>query len=282
MTKQELKDKLDDWIIQQRLEEYTKKTIVDYKHAVQVFIDFIKDEEFALKKELMLDYKDYLRDKFEISTCNKYITIINKFFKYYNLENYTLKKLKTQRKTSLDNPILDQEHKRMLRWARKLNMIDMYLIMEMFAYTGSRVSEVVAFKVEMLENSFSKIFNKGKERTIILRNDLRRQLINYCKEKNISTGYIFRSPEDPTNENKHLALSTIWRRLKKIAKAAKINPGKIHAHAWRHLFAKKAKEVGIDLDELQDILGHSKIETTAIYTQTSSNEKKTKIERIKF
>ncbi len=282
MTKQELKDKLDDWIIQQRLEEYSKKTIVDYKHAVQVFIDFIKDEEFALKKELMLDYKDYLRDKFEISTCNKYITIINKFFKYYNLENYTLKKLKTQRKTSLDNPILDQEHKRMLRWARKLNMIDMYLIMEMFAYTGSRVSEVVTFKVEMLENSFSKIFNKGKERTIILRNDLRRQLINYCKEKNISTGYIFRSPEDPTNENKHLALSTIWRRLKKIAKAAKINPDKIHAHAWRHLFAKKAKEVGIDLDELQDILGHSKIETTAIYTQTSSNEKKTKIERIKF
>lgn len=282
MTKQELKDKLDDWIIQQRLEEYSKKTIVDYKHAVQVFIDFIKDEEFALKKELMLDYKDYLRDKFEISTCNKYITIINKFFKYYNLENYTLKKLKTQRKTSLDNPILDQEHKRMLRWARKLNMIDMYLIMEMFAYTGSRVSEVVTFKVEMLENSFSKIFNKGKERTIILRNDLRRQLINYCKEKNISTGYIFRSPADPTNENKHLALSTIWRRLKKIAKAAKINPGKIHAHAWRHLFAKKAKEVGIDLDELQDILGHSKIETTAIYTQTSSNEKKTKIERIKF
>lgn len=282
MTKQELKDKLDDWIIQQRLEEYAKKTIVDYKHAVQVFIDFIKDEEFVLKKELMLDYKDYLRDKFEISTCNKYITIVNKFFKYYNLENYTLKKLKTQRKTSLDNPILDQEHKRMLRWARKLNMIDMYLIMEMFAYTGSRVSEVVTFKVEMLENSFSKIFNKGKERTIILRNDLRRQLINYCKEKNISTGYIFRSPEDPTNENKHLALSTIWRRLKKIAKAAKINPDKIHAHAWRHLFAKKAKEVGIDLDELQDILGHSKIETTAIYTQTSSNEKKTKIERIKF
>ena len=58
--------------------------------------------------------------------------------------------------------------------------------------------------------------------------------------------------------------STIWRRLKKIAKAAKINPDKIHPHAWRHLFAKKAKEAGIDLDELQDIFGHSDIKTTAI------------------
>lgn len=282
MTKQDLKDKLDDWIVQQRLEEYSKKTIVDYRHAVKVFIDFIKDEEFFLKKELMLDYKDFLKEKYQVSTCNKYITIINKFLKYYDLKVYILKKIKTQRKTSLDNPILNQEHKRMLRWAKKLNMMDMYLIMEMFAYTGCRVSEVVTFKVEMLENSFSKIFNKGKERTIILRNDLRRQLINYCKENDINTGYIFRSPENPKNENKHLALSTIWRRLKKIARAAKINPNKIHAHAWRHLFAKKAKEVGIDLDELQDILGHSKIETTAIYTQTSSNEKKKKMEKIKF
>ena len=76
--------------------------------------------------------------------------------------------------------------------------------------------------------------------------------------------------------------STIWRRLKRIAKTAKINPDKIHPHAWRHLFAKKAKEAGIDLDELQDILGHADIKTTAIYTQTSNREKKAKIEKIKY
>lgn len=76
--------------------------------------------------------------------------------------------------------------------------------------------------------------------------------------------------------------STIWRRLKRIAKAAKINPDKIHPHAWRHLFAKKAKEAGIDLDELQDILGHADIKTTAIYTQTSNREKKAKIEKIRY
>ena len=76
--------------------------------------------------------------------------------------------------------------------------------------------------------------------------------------------------------------STIWRRLKKIAKAAKINPDKIHPHAWRHLFAKKAKEAGIDLDELQDIFGHSDIKTTAIQTMTSNREKKAKMEKISY
>ena len=282
ISKAKLQSKLNEWIKQQRLEEYAIKTLVDYKHAVQIFIDFIKKDEFNLDKELMLDYKDYLRDHFSINSRNKYITIINKFLKYCNYGDYTLKKFKTQRKTSIDDPILDQEHKRMLRWARKLNMEDMYLIMELFAYTGCRVSEIIIFTVEMLDKPFIKIFNKGKERTIIIRNDLRRQLKKYCKDNGITTGYIFRSPEDPNNFNKHLALSTIWRRLKKIARAAKINPNKIHAHAWRHLFAKKAKEVGIDLDELQDILGHNDIKTTAIYTQTSNKEKKTKMERIKF
>ena len=274
ISKAKLQSKLNEWIKQQRLEEYAIKTLVDYKHAVQIFIDFIKKDEFNLDKELMLDYKDYLRDHFSINSRNKYITIINKFLKYCNYGDYTLKKFKTQRKTSIDDPILDQEHKRMLRWARKLNMEDMYLIMELFAYTGCRVSEIIIFTVEMLDKPFIKIFNKGKERTIIIRNDLRRQLKKYCKDNGITTGYIFRSPEDPNNFNKHLALSTIWRRLKKIARAAKINPNKIHAHAWRHLFAKKAKEVGIDLDELQDILGHNDIKTTAIYTQTSNKENK--------
>ena len=282
ISKTELQSKLNEWINQQRLEEYATKTLVDYKHAVQIFIDFIEKDEVNFNKELMLDYKDHLRDHFLINTRNKYITIINKFLKFCNLGDYTLKKFKTQRKTSIDDPILDQEHKRMLRWARKLNMEDMYLIMELFAYTGCRVSEIIIFTVEMLDKPFVKIFNKGKERTIIIRNDLRRQLKKYCKDNSITSGYIFRSPEDSKNSNKHLALSTIWRRLKKIARAAKINPDKIHAHAWRHLFAKKAKEVGIDLDELQDILGHNDIKTTAIYTQTSNKEKKTKMERIKF
>ena len=74
--------------------------------------------------------------------------------------------------------------------------------------------------------------------------------------------------------------STIWRNLKKIARKAKINPDKIHPHAWRHLFAKKCIEKGIDLDELADILGHNDIRTTAIYTKTSNCEKKAKLEKL--
>lgn len=280
MNKLELTSKLDEWINNQRLDEYAPKTLVCYRNAVQIFINWIEETDFVIDKELTIKFKEYLFEHYSLSSRNTYIVELNKFLKYLGLSDCTLKKFKTQRKTSIDDPLSEQEHRRMLRWANKLDMEDMYWIMRCFADSGIRVEELKFFVIEkILDSSYLTIFNKEKERTIILKNELRRGLINYCKKMDIKTGCIFISPVIP---NQMLDKSTIWRRLKKIARTAKINPKKIHPHAWRHLFAKKAKESGIDLDELQDILGHADIKTTAIYTKTSNREKKEKMEKMKY
>ena len=280
MTKQELQKELDNFIDSERLDEKSKRTIGDYRNAVNKLIDFLPDE-FELNKSLMIDFKEHLTEKgFKVKSKNKYIVIVNKFLKYLKLNDCTLKKFKEQQKTSIDDPIWEQEHKRMLRWAKKLDMMDMYFIIKIFAHTGARIDELKYFTVESLDSNFIKgAYNKGKERTLIMTNELKRELKNYCKENKINSGYIFISP---VKKDKMLNNSTIWRRLKKISKQAKINPNKIHPHAWRHLFAKKCKENGIDLDELRDILGHNDIKTTAIYTMTSNKEKKNKLERIRY
>ena len=280
MTKEEIKKELDNFIDSERLDEKSKRTIGDYRNAVNKLIDFLPDE-FELNKSLMIDFKENLTEKgFKVKSKNKYIVIVNKFLKYLKLNDCTLKKFKEQQKTSIDDPIWEQEHKRMLRWAKKLNMMDMYFIIKIFAHTGARIDELKYFTVESLDSNFIKgAYNKGKERTLIMTNELKRELKNYCKENKISSGYIFISP---VKKDKMLNNSNIWRRLKKISKQAKINPNKIHPHAWRHLFAKKCKENGIDLDELRDILGHNDIKTTAIYTMTSNKEKKNKLERIRY
>lgn len=280
MTKDSIKKELDNFIDTERLDEKSKRTIVDYRNAVNKLIDFLPDE-FEITKSLMIDFKEDLTEKgYKVKSKNKYIVIINKFLKYLKLDNCTLKKFKEQQKTSIDDPIWEQEHKRMLRWAKKLNMMDMYYIIKVFAHSGARIDELKYFTVESLDSNFIKgAYNKGKERTLIMTNELRRELKNYCKENKIKSGYIFVSP---VKKGQMLNNSTIWRRLKKISKSAKINPNKIHPHAWRHLFAKKCKESGIDLDELRDILGHNDIKTTAIYTMTSNKEKKNKLERIKY
>lgn len=280
MTKKELQNELDNFIDSERLDEKSKRTIGDYRNAVNKLIDFLPDE-FEINKSLMIDFKEQLTEKgFKVKSKNKYIVIVNKFLKYLKLNDCTLKKFKEQQKTSIDDPIWEQEHKRMLRWAKKLDMMDMYFIIKIFAHTGARIDELKYFTVESLDSNFIKgAYNKGKERTLIMTNELKRELKNYCKENKINSGYIFISP---VKKGKMLNNSTIWRRLKKISKQAKINPNKIHPHAWRHLFAKKCKENGIDLDELRDILGHNDIKTTAIYTMTSNKEKKNKLERIRY
>lgn len=286
MTKENLKEKKKEFIEMLKLEELAQKTLVSYENAIDKFIDFV-DNDFTLSKSLMIDWKNSLIEKYSIKSRNQYIVVINKFLKFLGCgdsenkdKDYRIKQFKEQSKSVLEEQIEIQEHKRMLRWAKKMNMMDMYYIIQIFAHVGARIEELKYFTVENLDSNYIKgAYNKGKERVLIMTNELKRDLKHYCKDHKIKSGYIFISP---VNENQMLNNSTIWRRLKKIARSAKINPKKIHPHAWRHLFAKQCKENGIDLDELADILGHKDINTTAIYTKTSMKEKKNKLERIRY
>lgn len=280
--KEKLKLELEEFVQHEIEDEKSKKTIQDYRNAINKFIEFIPENTKRIDKSLLIEFKNNLTEKnFAVKSKNKYITIINKFIRFLGYDNLKLKKFKEQRQTSLDDPIWEQEHKRMLRWAKKLGQEDTYLIIKIFATTGARIEELKFFTVENLDKNYIKsAFNKGKYRTLILTNELKRDLKKYCKEQKIDSGYIFKSTDPKAKDGAMWNNSTIWRRLKRIAKAAKINPNKIHPHAWRHLFAKECKRVGIDLDELQDILGHNDIKTTAIYTQTSNAEKKQKLERL--
>ena len=187
---------------------------------------------------------------------------------------------------SLENQMSNSEHKRLLRKSKELGNDELYMIIKTFAQTAIRISELRYFTVENIQKGpYIDIYSKGKERKIILIGDLHRSLKKYCKEHKITEGFIFRSP-DPKRKNdpnKMIDSSTIWRQLKKVGGIARVNLDHIHPHGWRHLFAKAYLELpGSSITELMDILGHSKMETTSIYTRTTLQEKKKKMEMIKF
>ena len=127
-----------------------------------------------------------------------------------------------------------------------------------------------------------KVYNKGKDREIVIRQDLSRELKQYYKTKKIVSGYIFLS-NDPNCEGKMPAISTIWRQMKKVAGLARVNKDKVHPHNFRHLFA----QVFLDsypenVLDLADLLGHNDLKTTRIYTKTSGEQKRKKLENVKF
>ena len=270
MRKQDYVDKQSQFISDLRLNEKSKKTISKYQRDVQKFIDFIPDD-LEITKEHILEYKDHLCDgRYLTSSINNYLTILNTFLKWCGQGDLRVRELKTQQKSSLSNVVSESDVKRLLRFAKKRNREDIYLIIKIILTTGIRINELEWFTVENLKRTYFSVQNKGKERDIILTLELARELRKYARVHKIESGPIFT-----------ISYSTIWRQMKMIAGAAKVNLEKVHPHSFRHLFAKSFMSQYNNVLDLADILGHSSLETTRIYTRSTIDEKRAKLENLR-
>ena len=280
MKKEEIKDRLPLFLIEQAEEEKTQNTLKKYKHNIEIFIDWIPDDS-EIDKTIVIDFKRHLLEDlhFRTNTINNYIISINKFLYWCGMTDCKVKQLRKQHAASNSEILSLSDFKRLLRFAKRMGQEDTYLIMKILAMTGIRIEELSFFTVENVKTNYIHVRNKGKERSIIIRQDLAREIRQYCRNNGIKEGIIFYCK----TKGKMMAKSTIWRRMKKIAGVAKVRKNKVHAHSFRHLFAKMfLEEYNGSIAELADILGHNSIETTRIYAKTTDEEKRRKLERIKF
>lgn len=281
MNKQDLISKLDEWINEQKYQEYSNNTLKQYKANVLKFIVWL-DNDNIITKETTMNYKNYLytlEPRPSTSSINTWIIELNKFLKWLNLDDLTIKKIKQQVKSSTEEVLSISDYKRLLRFSKSMGLIQLHYIMKVLAMTGIRISELKYFTVENLKSNYIAAFNKGKERNIIVRQDLIRELRKYCRENNIRDGFIFKG----SIKGKMPSESTIWRQMKKVSGAARVNKAKVHAHSFRHLFAQVfLNEYSDNITELADILGHNSLETTRLYTRSSNSQKKTKLEKLNF
>lgn len=298
ITKSMMNKYLDEFIDEEIMDEKADSTQKKYELVLKKFIDFVGNEEVSKKD--MIAYKKKMQERYATKTINNYIIIINKFMKYIELvevdayskkklkkhisDNYSLKPIREQEKTSLENVLEPNEFKRMLKMAKKLGQQDTYMIMKVFGYTGIRLSELKFFTLENVQEKkgYIEVYNKGKLRQVPLRSDLRRELLKYAKKNNIESGTLFPGTKD---KSKMLCKKTIENRIKKIcSKCRGISLEKAHPHAFRHMFGIQwvHQNGQSSLSELAKIMGHSSIQTTAIYTNTSQKEKKRKVEKIKY
>lgn len=283
---------LDEFIRIHYLNEYSDNTLKQYRQSIQLFISWLPTDN-ELTKEDMLLYKKYLENTYgSTRSINKHITVINKYLKWMSKEDKNdmnlkdikcdlcLKKIKTQEKASNDENLTTADYKRLLRKSKELGMDQLYLIIKILALTGIRISELKYFTVENIQKNkrYLRIYNKGKEREIVIRDDLSRELRKYCRRKKIKTGYIIRGEIENEMPNK----STIFRQLKKVAGIARVKKSRVHPHSFRHYYARKFLEAGGDIATLQQLLGHGSITTTAIYSQMSVEQKRAFLNNIKY
>lgn len=290
MNIQELQSKTTAYKEELTENEKAARTAAAYLGDVQTFFKWVtaeggKDPEEELVKADVIAYKEKLRaDGYKTATINRRIISVNKFLKWAGADNATgTKTLRQQQKTSLDNVMTLSEYERMLNAAISPGKqalaaglkpdLQAWALMQTLAGSGCRFGEIPFFTVEALRAAPSNgdaivVTNKGKERSLPVNKDLQKLLKEYCKTQGITAGYIF-----GTRNGTPISNPQISRRLKKIAGYARISRDKIHPHNFRHLFAKQYMEEINRIDELKDILGHSSIATTSIYTRTSNKEK---------
>ncbi len=129
--------------------------------------------------------------------------------------------------------------------------------------------------MESIKEGQAIISCKGKIRQIFLPGKLCRMLLDYGKRLGIKSGSLFVS-----KYGKPLDRSNVWRMMKGLCPFAGVQKSKVFPHNLRHLFARMFYEAEKDIVKLADVLGHSSINTTRIYTMETGDVHCRRIERL--
>jgi integrase len=264
-------EKYKECLSECELAENTKEI---YYRQAKVFINFMGERPIS-KKE-MLAYKNYLIAKgYACATVNLYIVAVNHFVKSMGYKNYSVRTERLQKRCCPDNVLDREEYIKMLSCAKESGRDKYYYIMRTLALTGIRISELSDCTVEALSGGRFVTSNKGKTREIYLPDKLVRELEEYCADNNILSGVIFKG-----NTDKAINRISVYQMLVRLADMADVPKEKVHPHSFRHLFALTYMEQYSNLFELADILGHSSLETTRVYTATTGETKRRKMDRL--
>lgn len=246
--------------------ERSERTITKYRHDVERFSEFAEDE--VLSKSLVLQFKESLRKEMSPVSANSIICAVNCFLKFLGVPQFCVKMFRVQRRLfSLKNELSENEYKRLVKAALAANNERLALIIQTICATGIRVSELQYITVEAVKIGRAEVSCKGKYRIIFIPEALRKILLNYITKEKIFDGSVF-----ITRGGKPVNRSNIWRDMKKLCTAAHVDPEKVFPHNLRHLFARAFYALEKDIVRLADLLGHSSVATTRIYTMDGGTE----------
>ena len=242
-------------------EERAQATIEKYLRDVATFISWLSSND--VDKERCVAYKAHLTEQLAPSSVNSILSSLNSFFSFLGWNELRIKTVKIQRRifASEGKELTKSEYERLLRAAKSQNNERLYLLMQTICSTGIRVSELRYITVEAIQAERAEISCKGKQRMVFLSSKLCKTLKRYAQEQKITHGAIF-----VTKNGKPIDRSNIWADMKKLCKSASVSEKKVFPHNLRHLFARTYYTVQKDIVRLADILGHSSVNTTRIYT----------------
>ena len=245
-------------------QERSAATIQKYVHDLTDLAGFLAGR--PVTKGLLLEWKERLIGRYAPASVNAMLAAVNRFLTFLGRNDLRLRPLKIQRALFLptDKELTRAEYIRLVRAAQSRDNQRLALVLQTICATGIRVSELRFITAEAVQTGRAEVVNKGKRRAVFLPEKLRRLLKGYLRAQKITAGAVFLS-----RRGNPLDRSNIWRDMKALCQRAGVAPGKVFPHNLRHLFARTYYALEKDLSRLADILGHSNVTTTRIYTAES-------------
>ena len=257
--------------------EHSDNTIQRYCQEVRKFMEFLDGR--VPEKQLFVEYRNLEKEHYNVRSVNVKISAINAYFAWSKRPELKMHFLKIQKKAFISEKrqLSSEEFSRLLTVAQKKSNQRLYMLLQVLVSTGIRISELPFITVESVEQGEAEISLKGKTRPVKFQNELRKNILEYCKKNKIESGYIFR-----TRNGKAVDRSNIYHEMKKLCEKAGVEKEKVFPHNMRHLFARIFYHTEQNLAHLADVLGHSSIETTRIYVAETIDTYEKILEKMKF
>ena len=271
---------IEEFIDYLRFEKkYSENTISSYQIDLKKANNFFEKNFPDLTKKDIQNYIQKLSKNENASSISRCISTLKSFYKFLELNKYT----KINPLTTITNPKTAKKLPKVLSEEEINKLLDINLktdfdyrnkaMLELMYSSGLRVSELINLTINDIDlnNASVRIFGKGAKERIVPLDDYAIEALN---------NYILyhRTPLFKHGENNYLFLNNhgtkmtrqgFFKILEKIAKEKGIK-SELSPHTLRHSFATHLLKHGADLRSIQELLGHSDISTTQIYTHITN------------
>ncbi len=249
-----------------QLKGASELTIKSYIRHNKKFLEFInKDENDVLEQDIKKYLAHLLADQ-KMAASSVSVVRSALLFNYNEIMQKGFINIKTPKiERKLPVYLTKEEVKRLINAASNLKT---KLIVEMLYSSGLRVSEMLSLKLDNIDfdEKIGKIKGKGnKERLFIISERLEKHLQKYALKYDIKETLF------PGLNNQPMKPRNVQKIIANLAEKAEIKK-KVTPHKLRHSFATHLLNSGVNIRVIQDLLGHSNLQTTQIYTHVSLEE----------
>lgn len=231
-----------------------------------------------------------------LSALKNYIKFLSEKYHSPDLLKFPIKQLSVQPKQFIENVLSRADYEFLINEARQdLKHPNVYLGCKIMGTTGVRRCELYQVKVEHIKYGYLDVIGKGgKQRRIYFPKKAREEILEYLEKLGVSSGYVIRRWKTNSG-SKYFTANTreggkveeikyfdrlFHQQLETAGQRLGIAKELMHAHGFRHFFAKEFLKHRLDISLLADLLGHSSLEITRIYLKMTSREQADVVDQI--